>query len=360
MKKKRISIFGTILKSVSLVTLVLLWLSLLAIFIPPHILPFLGLITLGFPIFFLIHVAFLFWYIYKGDRYLWILLITSFFTLPSFHSWVSLGSKSTENSSSNAFSIMTYNVRMFNVYNWLNTKDISVKQRKLIEEAAADILVIQEYYNSNTTPSFDYPYEYISYSNPQKNFGLATFSQYPIIQNGTIPYEHTEGFNNQFTYVDVTVNDDTVRVLNIHLASFYFDVKDFEALKQGEINDINDLGIRFGSLVDRLFKGFARRSKQIKTIKSFIEHSPYPVFACGDMNDVPASHTYRVFNRLLNDSFHAAGRGVGRTYVETIWPLRIDWIFHPEEYKAIEYKTIGKESPLSDHLPVNVMFTPNP
>jgi endonuclease/exonuclease/phosphatase family metal-dependent hydrolase len=358
--KKNKSLLGGFLKMLSLLTLVLLWLSILAIVVPPHILPILGLITLGFPIFFLIHIVFLFWYIYKGEKYLWVLLITSFFTLPSFHSWVSLGNQTNDHDLANSFSIMTYNVRMFNVYSWINDVDVPTKQRDLVKDASADILVLQEYYASDITPAFGYPYEYIAFSNPQKTFGLATFSRYPIVNQGSVPYEHTDGFNNQFSYVDIVNEHDTIRVMNIHLASFYFDVKDFEALRQGDLNNIDELSIHFRSFVKRLFEGFARRSKQLKTIKRFIEDSPYPLFACGDMNDVPASHTYRVFNRLLNDSFRAAKRGVGRTYVETRLPLRIDWIFHPESYQAVTHETRKQNKALSDHLPVYVTFVKMP
>lgn len=355
MKRKR-SFIGIIVKLSSVFVLLLLWLSLLAIIVPPHIIPFLGLITLGLPVFFIIHVLFLLWYIYRGDRFLWVLLITSFFTLPSFHSWVSLGSRSAHNGELIELSLLTYNVRMFNAYNWLSESNISEDQGNIIRNAHADVVAIQEYYTFEKTPLIEYPYSYIKHSNPKQTFGLALFSKRPMINYGSVEYEFTEGFNNQFIYGDIVVDSDTVRILNVHLASFYFDVKDFEALKQPNINDVEEFKLRFGSVAKQLFNGFSRRSKQLKTLKSFIKDCPYPVFVCGDMNDAPASYTYRVFNRLLDDSFHAAGRGVGRTYVETFFPLRIDWVFYPQQYEAVQYDVLSRDKKISDHRPVRVGF----
>lgn len=333
----------------------MLWLSLIAIVVPPHYMPFLGLATLGLPVFFLLHTCFLILFIYRGERIMWVLLITSFFTIPSFHSWVSLGSTNNNNDQSADFTLMTYNVRMFNAYRWIDDNDVAKKQSDIINGSHTDIVAIQEYYEFEKTPGIKYPESHIKFTNPSKNFGLALFSRLPIIDTGSVYYEHTESFNNYFIYADILLNEDTVRFINVHLASFYFDVKDFEALKQANVNDIKELRFRFISVVKSLFKGFSRRSKQLKTLKAFLKESPHPIVLCGDMNDTPASYTYRVLNHSLDDAFSAAKRGVGRTYVDSWFPLRIDWVFFDAStFEPIHYEVLSKNQYLSDHRPVVV------
>jgi vancomycin resistance protein VanJ len=353
--KKRYKLLHAILKTISFVVMVCLWMALLAIVVPPHYFPLLGLATLALPFFFIVHTLFTIWYIIRGKRYVWSLLLTLFFVMPSFHKWISFGQSVKNDHQSEELRVLTYNVRMFNIYEWIRGIDVPQRQKELIEESKADIVALQEYYKYEKTPQFNYPYQYIHYSNEKENFGLAILSNKPIVEKGAVEYEHVEGFNNSFIYADIVFKTDTFRCINTHLASFYFDVKDFERLKQTSIN-AEEIQMSIKSIVRQLFKGFNRRSKQLKTLSAFIKSSPHPVILCGDMNDTPASYTYRVLNRHLEDAFAVSGRGVGRTYVETWFPLRIDWIFFPDVLYPADYQVLGKEMPLSDHLPVRVTF----
>ncbi|TVQ79020.1 MAG: hypothetical protein EA358_04170 [Flavobacteriales bacterium] len=355
-QKRKFLLFRGTIRLLSLITLSLLWLSLLAIFIPPHIFPILGLVTLGLPVFFIAHTLFLIWYLARGKKYAYLLLITSFFTITSFHSWVSLGSKVTDNEASGRdFSVMTFNVRMFNVYEWLDGVNVPNAIAELVNDSLPDILMIQEFYMFKQTPEFDFPYQHIHYSNPQQNFGLAIYSNFPFINKGEVAFEKTEGFNNYFIYADTEIFGDTVRLINVHLASFYFDVRDFQKLKAG--NNTEEIQSSIVSISKSLFKGFKRRSLQVQTLKEFIDASPYPILLCGDMNDVPASYTYRMLNRRLTDAFAVKGKGIGRTYLETVFPLRIDWVFFSNEnWYVKKYQSVKTESPLSDHRPVMVRF----
>ena len=353
--KKRYKLLHAILKSISLGVMICLWLALLAIIIPPHYFPLLGLATLALPFFFIIHAIFTLWYLIRGKRYVWILLLTLFFVMPSFHKWISFGQSIKNDYQSKELSVLTYNVRMFNIYGWIPGNDVTQRQKELIEGSGADIIALQEYYKYEKTPKLDYRYEHIHFSNEKQTFGLAIFSNKPILEKGAVEYEHVEGFNNAFIYADILFETDTIRFINVHLASFYFDVKDFERLKQTSIN-AEEIQMSVRSIVRQLFKGFNRRSKQLKTLSAFIKSSPHPVIICGDMNDTPASYTYRVMDRYLNDAFATSGKGVGRTYVETWFPLRIDWVFYPDILCPTDYQTLGKDMPLSDHLPVRVTF----
>ena len=45
----------------------------------------------------------------------------------------------------NDFTIMSYNVRLFNVFNWLPNPNVGQEIKKFIDEKNPDILCIQEY-----------------------------------------------------------------------------------------------------------------------------------------------------------------------------------------------------------------------
>src|SRR5690606_11048828 len=60
--------------------------------------------------------------------------------------------------------VMSYNVRVFNLYNWIEEDDIDTKILKLIKEESPDILCLQEFYNK-LEDDFKYPYKYFKYKN---------------------------------------------------------------------------------------------------------------------------------------------------------------------------------------------------
>lgn len=353
-KKRYVLLFGAI-RFLSLATMVLLWISLLGIVIPPHFFPPLGLATLLMPPLFIAHNLFLIFYLLRGKTYAFILIITSFFTISSFHSWISLGPKEDIVQDAPTFSLMSFNVRMFNVYDWIKDPEVPQKIARQIAEKSPDILCVQEFYSFDKTPKFDYPEGFEYFTNPGRNFGLAIYSRFPMLAKGAVEYERTEGFNNYFIYADLLMDKDTVRIINAHLASFYFDVKDFDKLKSASSSE--EIQNSVLSLGRSLFRGFSRRSLQLQTLKDFIDASPYPIIIAGDMNDVPASYSYRILNRRFTDAFRTAGKGIGRTYIETRFPLRIDWVFYDDaSFQATYFETLSGGEPLSDHWPVFVRF----
>ena len=85
-----------------------------------------------------------------------------------------------------------------------------------------------------------------------------------------------------------------------------------------------------------------------------MESSPYPTFVMGDLNDVPGSYTYSVMRGQREDAFLEKGIGLGATYTSSssfmlrhLPTLRIDYIFHPQQYEALQFTKGGKR--LSDH-----------
>ena len=116
----------------------------------------------------------------------------------------------------------------------------------LINKQNPDVLLIQEYYK-NDSIQLNYPYKYVKAKNEKDKSGLAIFSKYPILNNGSLDFKNT---SNNVIYSDILYKRDTIRFYNIHLQSLQinpdeenFGQKDSEMLlkriKSGLQNKLN-------------------------------------------------------------------------------------------------------------------------
>ena len=268
----------------------------------------------------------------------------------------------TDEIKANSVSIMSYNVRLFDVYNWLNESEKYKSRDRIlayIKDESPDILCLQEFYNDRRknpyvtieqvaeTASYEYNHQHLVLQAKKSDFGIIIFSKYPIIKRGSV---YGANHANQFSiFADIVKNKDTFRVYNIHLQSVQFQKEDYQIF-----SDTSQFGesktSSFYSLINKVKKAYPPRAKQAQKIIEHLKQSPYPVIVCGDFNDTPISYVYNLFNRQLYDSFRKAGFGLGRTYAGKIPAGRIDYIFHDEELKSYSFN-IQKET-LSDHFAV--------
>ena len=128
-----------------------------------------------------------------------------------------LGTSPNKNSSEKNTKVLSYNVRLFNKYNWLNNPNTQKDIFNFFKKENADILCIQEFYAANEIPSLDYPYIYIEMQNQKSQRHMAIYSNYPIINKESISIKE-EKMNNTCIYSDLLINEDTFRIYNIHLA----------------------------------------------------------------------------------------------------------------------------------------------
>lgn len=230
--------------------------------------------------------------------------------------------------------IMSYNVRMFNLYKWIDEKNVDEKIYDFINSKEPDILCIQEFHPS-LKKGLKYPYEYIKISNENNHFGHAIFSKFKIINSGSLNFSNT---GNNAIFADIVRNNDTIRVYNIHLESLklnpnddYFTQENSEKFKK------------------RVEKAFKIQANQVALIKLHQEKITYKSIICGDFNNTAFSWIYHQLRENKNDAFEVAGKGFGRTFDYKL-PVRIDYILTDDKIEVNNFKTY--EVKFSDHFPI--------
>lgn len=268
----------------------------------------------------------------------------------------------------NGFKMMSYNVRLFDLYNWRNEAGKNTRSSifELIHSESPDILCLQEYYSGagknadfadTISCRIGYKYrkvELISKKGQGLPYGLATFSKYPIIHNQKLSYPNSKV--NFCLVSDMIINKDTVRVMNLHLESIKFGAEDYNFVNEITSSPTATERTKRGflAILGKMKRAYIQRTPQIETVVEFIRNSPYPVLLAGDFNDTPVSYCYRQVDKVLDDSFVDEGKGLGQTHTQMLPLLRIDYIFHSQSLQTIEHRTINKD--YSDHYPVIARF----
>jgi endonuclease/exonuclease/phosphatase family metal-dependent hydrolase len=269
---------------------------------------------------------------------------------------VQLPVKSNTEKSASEFKVMTFNVRLFDRFNWTGNSNTRAKTIEFIQEQEVDILCIQEYYNSEekdlnllaTENVNRHLKNYFPQRNNKNDYGLVIYTKYPIVDKGTIVLENSR--DALTIYCDIAMNSDTLRIYNIHLQSLNLGKKGYQMLDElietPELQQIEEN--RF--LLSRMKSGFLKRAAQADKIAIHIAESPYPVIVCGDFNDVPTSYSVQQISEGLSDSFSKGGSGIGATYVKVPF-FRIDNIFVPREC-SVKSHVVHNEQVLSDHYAI--------
>ena len=256
--------------------------------------------------------------------------------------------------------IISFNVRTFNQYNWLEGFSVRDSILDFINYEKPDVIFFQDYYTNESNKKLsrkyinkklsDFPYNHLnftSHSTPKANYGLATYSRYPIVNKGSIDFD--KSFNSCI-FSDVVINSDTIRFYNVHFESirlrktkYSFTDSTLFSFKSDQIDEVKDIS-------DRLKNAYIKRARQVDQVSLHINQSPYKVVVCGDFNDTPVSYTYQKVRGNLADAFMISGEGIGYTYQGSFPSFRIDYILHSHQLKSFDYKT--SHVVLSDHYPV--------
>ena len=236
---------------------------------------------------------------------------------------------------------MNYNVRLFNLYEWIPEKGIEMKIRNFIKLESPDILCLQEYHpHKNIDLSF-FPFKFEKLSGKRDKYGQAIFSNFPIVNSGSVEFPNT---SNNAIFADVVKGNDTLRVYNIHLESLRIN-PNAESLQ----NEDSEM------IIKRVGNSFKMQQLQTELFLTHKSSCHYKMVICGDFNNTAFSYVYRKIKGDLNDAFKEAGHGFGRTYDFKSFPVRIDFILTDEAFDVNGFKTY-KEL-YSDHYPISATLS---
>jgi len=317
-------------------------------FLAPKLFPLLSVLTLFMPLFLILNALF---FIYWGIQFKKRLILSGLVLLMgiTFINKFYKFSAPEYIEDKSDFVVMSYNVRLFNVFKWLERADIPDKILSFVNDKNPDILCIQEYSSSAKIDFKVYRYRSIYIDGNQIKTGQAIFSKFPIIDQGNIEFPNS---NNNVVFADIKRGKDIIRVYNMHLQSIKI------SPDVNEINENIDVINKDKSqmLLIRISKAFKQQQQQAEIIKEHKKKCPYPIIICGDMNNSAFSYVYRNIKGELKDSFEEAGTGFGATYKFKYYPARIDYIFANYKMKVKKFESFSNFEN-SDHYPIMATFS---
>ncbi len=331
MKKKK-SIVDGILYFINSIFALLLLIGYAIPYIKPQTLNSLSGFSLLTPLFVMVNLAFLAYWILRLKRIFLlplIVLLIGFNNIPRLYKLNAKRVILTDD-----IKVMSYNVRMFNKYDWIKKDSIKEKINTLIAEKSPDILCLQEY-APNPELEAMFPHKYITYSKNNHNFGHAIFSQFPIIRKENLDFKDS---SNNILYADILIGRDSLRIYNIHLESLRI---------KPQINELNEeTALKLSERISRVF------NKQQDQVLTFLDHqqkTENKVIVMGDFNNTAYSWVYRQLLKGKNDAFVIAGKGFDKTY-DYPFPIRIDFILPDDSIEVNHFKRY--QNKYSDHFAI--------
>jgi len=360
---KRTSWFRKITIAANIVAAIVLLLCYLNSYASPQQLWWVGFLGLGFPILAVINILFVLYWLFRWNLLLVISLIALLPGYRYFQQTIAFGKQELVlKNDAGILKVMSYNVRIFNLYEWGRNQGNNEEIIKLVAEQHPHIVCFQEFYTTENPSHKVYNmvkrmkeelgYKYFFFENTATlrktdHWGAAIFSDYPIVDSGIVSFGKRT--LNTCSYADIKVNKKTYRVFNMHLQSIHLAVKDYSYLDNIKLENDSDLTAS-KNILRKLKRAFIRRAKQSDLVAKAVSESPFPVIICGDFNDTPTSYTYATISKGLTDAFLQSGKGIGKTYVGIFPTLRIDFILLSKELESVQTQTI--EKPFSDHYPL--------
>ncbi|MDC0615262.1 endonuclease/exonuclease/phosphatase family protein [Schleiferiaceae bacterium] len=319
--------------------------------IPTQFVPGISVLVLLLPLLVIPHlVALLFWIRLNPRKSSTNLIGLAIIAFPLMAQWPYARA---EEISEDEVKIATYNVRAF-----YQTSGAAKKIGNWSQQQSIDILCMQEIRRSAAAPLAKH-YPYRTYAPRNKNFSVAIYSKYPIINHSPLEYASlsTKGYaRTSAQYADIVLPFDTVRVFNVHLSSTGLQDQDMDAVHS------RDELLETGQFVlSKLAATDKNRGLQANHIVKWVKESPHPVILSGDFNGVPGGNLYWRLLQQLHDPYILSGYGTMGSFE----PLarrglffKIDWTMHSTDlYSKGQYI---ENITLSDHRPLVTRFSPEP
>lgn len=315
----------------------LTFLAYLLPFLAPKLFPFFSVLTLLLPLFLILNaVFFVIWLLQLKKK-----MLLSGFVLIIGITFINKLYRFTETNKEvipTDFTIMSYNVRLFNKYEWLPNKNVPKEISDVVQSYNPDILCIQEYCPNEQVKLEKFPFKAVELEGHKNKYGQAIFSKFEIVNTGKISFPNS---SNNVIFADIIKFKDTIRVYSMHLQSVKISTDIHEKLDENKSKFI----------FKRISEAFKQQQLQSELIKTHYESCSYPKIICGDMNNSAFSYVYSNIRGEMNDAFQEAGSGFGKSYNFKYYPARIDYVFVENTFEVKEFIT-DNQVKLSDHFPV--------
>jgi len=311
--------------------------------------------------------SFLFWISMRKYLYLLIPMLALAVTFNIWRGYFALNffDKQDFKPATNRFSMMSYNVRLLDLYKWSGKADTREKMIRFLQKENTDILCLQEFYTGNDSVGFDNinaikyacKYDYVEMCdvnvNKRGRWGSVVFSKFPIIASKTFDID-VKG-SNRLQQLNLKFNQDTISIFNIHLKSNRFTIKESELVAKKELPHWDDTTLsRTRTMYDKVLNNTISRGLEAELVSNIIAQNRHTTIVCGDLNDIASSYVYFKMKYKLKDAFLEKGHGVGATFGGTIPLLRIDYLFYKPTLKLLGFET--KHIDYSDHFPLKANF----
>ena len=316
--------------------------------------PLLSTLGMTLPVFLLINLVFLFFWVVFKWRMVWISVLGLVLAYVPISIYMPLNSS--QDIPEGALKIISYNVCAYGGN--FKYDDGFEKVRDYLVEEKPDIVCIQEdidtwrrYVFLHYEKTFAYNDTMVIANNPQSYNALGIHSKYPIIQRERIAYPSKA--NGSVAWW-LKVGDDTLIVVNNHFESCHLNKDDRAQYLQMIKGKMPRDSVREESklLLVKLAEANAKRSGQIRTVRQYaLDHGQYPVIVCGDFNDSPISYSRHAMAEVLTDCYATTGKGIGLSYNQKAFSFRIDHFFCNDKLQPYRCEIDGKMD-ASDHNPL--------
>ncbi len=311
---------------------------------------------LGFPVFLVLNMALLAFWLLFHRRKVWLPVVGILLCWSPIRLYFPINIPETP--PQGAIKVLSFNVWMF------NTSDLPAGEvnpiADYIANSGADIVCLQESscdqaHRQGIDSLLASVYQYRDTVQKEGIGGdvLSLYTRFPILRRERIRYESNTNLSEAYI---LDVNGSRVLLVNNHFETSGLspdDKANFREFVHGGM-PADSTRKESATIFDKLAVAAAKRAPQADSVHEYIERCrrrKMSVIVCGDFNDSPISYTRRRVASGLTDCYVASGMGAGWSYHHDGIRVRIDNIFCSNEwlpYGAFVDKSIG----WSDHYPI--------
>lgn len=217
-----------------------------------------------------------------------------------------------------------------------------------IKEHNPTIICLQEYLSDANDKWDSLGEKYTSTASKATDFSCEIITNHIILKQGLI--DSLPRYSAM--WADLKINNDTVRVINLHLQSTTITTSDIEFVQEHQYMTDSARTTKIQSITKRLVENNILRSKQADKVRAFIDNSPVKkMIVCGDFNDVPLSYSFNTIAKPLVNTFKEAGSGYVYTFDGFFRLLTIDHMLVSEHFDILSYE-VDHTMTFSDHYPI--------